>query len=507
MTKTYHSTFERLGKNKKSLIANVAVASVLSLLIVGGTAANIFTNEALAANTLTVQAKSTADGKALNMWMVITQKSNGAIVKSGLTPLTFVGTPGTSYTVTASDYRSIVFDHWSNGSTSRNRTFTISTSDLWFDAFYTTGTTATTTTTTTTTTHNLTVNALSSSGSSLGMYATVTNSAGTVVKTGFTPLTYTGSAGATYSITVSDYGSYTFDHWQDSSTANPMTVTLNSDITGTAYYTSSSSTATTTTTTTTTPAPISTSSSSSTSIQTLIPKTGINVSLYAYPSGTGASEWQKVYDQKVAHPSVPVAITFNPSTGPGSYKDSNFASWISKLQSVGVITIGYTYDSYGTRSLGDINRDADKYRNWYNADGLFIDEVTNMVGFEQHYKDINAYAHSIGMKITIGNPGTDVPQTYMGTLDMFDITEGPDYMPMSWLQYCVLCTPEQGWHQNYDKHNFTYMRYGLSWLDTVFEANSSQYVGLLYLTDGTDSDGRWFHVPSFFATEVATLDR
>jgi hypothetical protein len=110
------------------------------------------------------------------------------------------------------------------------------------------------------------------------------------------------------------------------------------------------------------------------------------------------------------------------------------------------------------------------------------------------------------MKLTFGNPGTDVPQSYIGTVDVINISEWTGYMPVSWLQYCVLCSGS-GWHDNYDKHNFAYTRYGISWLDTAFESDSSNWAGLLYITSGTTSDGRWFHLPSYFETEVATLDR
>jgi hypothetical protein len=80
-------------------------------------------------------------------------------------------------------------------------------------------------------------------------------------------------------------------------------------------------------------------------------------------------------------------------------------------------------------------------------------------------------------------------------------------MPISWLQYCVLCSTDQGWHYQVDKRNFAYTRYGLGWLDTSFEVNSSQWAGLLYITDGDDSNSRWFTLPWYFGTEVAMLDR
>jgi hypothetical protein len=340
---------------------------------------------------------------------------------------------------------------------------------------------------------NLTVNGISTDGKSLSMWITIQHN-GSTVKTGFTPLAFAGIVGSTYTVIASDYaaGNIYFDHWGNGSTNKSRTVTLNSNTWFNAYYRTGSSTTTTT--------------SSSTSMQSLIPKTGILVSLYMYPGSTGSTYWQQVIDQKLKHPSVPIVAIFNPSSGPGSYKDSNIANWVAKLHSAGVMAIGYKSDNYGTTSLTDFKAAADKYKNWYNADGLFIDEFTNKAGHESHYSSITSYAKSIGMKITVGNPGTDVPKSYVGTVDVINITEGSGYMPISWLQYCVLCT-SGGWHYQYDKRNFAYVRYGVSWLDTTFEVNSSQWVGLLYITSGTTADGRWFHLPSYFGTEVATLDR
>jgi hypothetical protein len=303
-------------------------------------------------------------------------------------------------------------------------------------------------------------------------------------------MSFVAAPASTYTVTVSDYGTNLFDHWDNGSTARSRTVALGSDMTVTAHYK-----------------------------RNVLPpppppppplaKTGVYVALYMYPSssGTGAQWWQKVYDEKVKHPSVPIVAAFNPNSGPGSFKDNNIASWVAKLKSAGVIMIGYTFDDYGSRSLSALKADADKYKNWYGADGLFIDEFTNKAGFETHYRDLTAYVKSIGMKMTMGNPGTDVPKSYIGTVDVINITEGRGYMPISWLQYCINCSASNGWHYQYDKRNFAYIRYDISSLDTAFEVNSSQWVGLLYITDGNDSDGRWFHLPPYFSTEVATLDR
>lgn len=74
-------------------------------------------------------------------------------------------------------------------------------------------------------------------------------------------------------------------------------------------------------------------------------------------------------------------------------------------------------------------------------------------------------------------------------------------MPVSWLQYCVQYSPDQGWHYQYDKRNFCYVRYNINSLDTSFEVESKKWVGLLYITDG-----RWFHVPPYFGALIGALD-
>ena len=383
----------------------------------------------------------------------------------------FSGVTGSTYVAIASDYDAggIFFDHWGNGSTSKTRSVTLN-SDAWFDARYRL-------------VFDLKVVSADSSGNAISGYYTTIQTGGTTAGSGFTPCTFSCNSDMMYAVIPNDYGNVTFDHWEDGSKTRPRFLTVNSERTVTAYY-----------------------KTSSTSIDSFLPKTGVFVALYMNPSSSGSVHWQKVIDEKYAHWAVPVAAVFNPSSGPGDTKDANFASWVIKLRNAGVIALGYTYDSYGARPLANLKADADKYKNWYNADGLFIDEFTNKAGFEPHYRDVTTYAKSIGMKMTMGNPGTDVPRSYIGTVDVLNITEGVGYMPISWLQYCVQCSPDQGWHYQYDKRNFCYIRYNIDSLDTSFEAESKKWVGLLYITDGNDSDGRWFHVPPYFGSLIGALD-
>ncbi len=353
----------------------------------------------------------------------------------------------------------------------------------------------------TTTTNTLTVRAYSTTGgNTLSMYTEIM-SGSTIVESGFTPLTYTGTADRTYTVRVHNYEDRIFSHWGGggSGSSNPRTLTLWGDTTAVAYYdTGSTSTASSSTT------------SSSTGSEKLISKTGVFVALYMYPGSTGSAHWQKVIDEKKEHPSVPIVAAFNPSSGPGSSKNSNIAYWVAKLQDAGVTAIGYVADDYGTKSLSSLRSDTDKYVNWYGADGLFIDEFTNKAGYEGHYRDLTAYAKSRGMDLTMGNPGTDVPTSYIGTVDVINTSEGKGYISItdpnligsSWVSGGY-----SGWHKDYSKDNFSVIRYDLTWLDTTFVRGASDRTGLIYITDGNDGNSRWFHVPSYFGDLVSTLDR
>ena len=348
----------------------------------------------------------------------------------------------------------------------------------------------------------LTITSADASGNpKTGMYTTIREGSA-IVLTGFTPLSFTGYLGATYSVSVSNYESSIFDHWEDGSTSSRRVVNFESDATITAYYRTESTSALTS-------GPALPENSSG---HALIPKTGVLVSLYMYPGSAGSVHWQKVIDKKYEHPSVPIVAIFNPSSGPGSSKDNNIASWVGKLQNAGIIAIGYVPDGYadtknpGARSMAYMMDAIKKYHDWYGADGIFFDEFSNRAGYEGRYNELTSYAKSFGMKITVGNPGASVPSSYIGTVDVINVTEGKGYMPISWLRDCSTCSEGNGWQYQYDKRNFSLLRYDISSLDKSFISEASQWVGLIYVTDGNDSNKRWFHVPPYFGELVATLD-
>lgn len=74
----------------------------------------------------------------------------------------------------------------------------------------------------------LTVNSVDLLGNSLpGVYTVIRSVAdGTILKTGFTPFTFTGNAGTEYKVSVANFDGKAFKHWEDGSTSHTRTINL-----------------------------------------------------------------------------------------------------------------------------------------------------------------------------------------------------------------------------------------------------------------------------------------
>jgi hypothetical protein len=73
-----------------------------------------------------------------------------------------------------------------------------------------------------------------------GLWTTVSYN-GNVVASGFTPLTFDGTTGAEYTVSVSNYGEYFFSHWENGNASPSRTITLTQSQTLTASYSTSAS--------------------------------------------------------------------------------------------------------------------------------------------------------------------------------------------------------------------------------------------------------------------------
>ena len=128
---------------------------------------------------------------------------------------------------------------------------------------------------------------------------------------------------------------------------------------------------------------------------------------------------------KRAHPSVPLVVVINPCSGPGEERDGDVAGCAASLSEAGICVAGYVPTRYGRVSERQAKSWIDDYRRWYDVDAVFLDEMSNGPGDEGYYRDLGAFSRSVGVTLSIGNPGRPLPSSFAGTLDTLVVAEGP----------------------------------------------------------------------------------
>ncbi len=150
--------------------------------------------------------------------------------------------------------------------------------------------------------------------------------------------------------------------------------------------------------------------------------TGTVIPLYTDPS-----TWGTLIQAKQNHPSVPViAIVDQTDQGPPATCDSNWNQGITSLQAAGITVIAYVDTVYTQVTAAETKSRIDKWKQCYpSLQGVMFDEMQNVDSAQAYYKDVSDYAKSQGMGLTVGNAGTDVPESFFGgtTTDVIFIDE------------------------------------------------------------------------------------
>ena len=173
---------------------------------------------------LTTQSVNLTGYPFTGQYTVINQSGN--TIRTGYTQLVLNGTSGFQYVVKPQNYQQYVFDHWDGNGTDRKRTITPSKNTILTSYFKTPV--------------NLTVKSVDLYGRTItGYYTVIKSSTGQTLATGYTPFTFTGSTGVTYTARVDNFNHVNFTHWDTGSTSDPRTITPVRDTTISAYYNNS----------------------------------------------------------------------------------------------------------------------------------------------------------------------------------------------------------------------------------------------------------------------------
>ena len=222
------------------------------------------------------------------------------------------------------------------------------------------------------------------------------------------------------------------------------------------------------------------------------PATGIIVPLYPYPTD---SSWQQLIQTKLAYPNIPVAAVINPSNGPGSAQDPNFVQGIDNLRAAGILVLGYIPTGYGSVGQSYIDSQIYDYRQWYNVNGIFFDTMSNIPGYESYYSSLSSYAASLGLTWNVGNPGAQVPASYVGTMNTIIIYENAGLPSLSTLSSST---------DGYPASNFGFEAYAVSSFSQSYISSAENYDSWMYITNGLYPDP-YSVLPSYLTTLMSDL--
>jgi hypothetical protein len=227
-----------------------------------------------------------------------------------------------------------------------------------------------------------------------------------------------------------------------------------------------------------------------TEAQTQTP-TGVMVPLFSYVGPT----WAQLIVYHQEYPTVPMIAVVSPLVGPGSFRDPNFMLGVQSLQNAGIPVLGYVVTHYANTNISTVEASVADYWNWYHVNGTMIDDMNTSVSASGYYSTLARFDKSLGMTITVGNPGTEIPQSDIGIFNMTVIYESPGVPSLSFIaQYA-----------SFPKSNFVITAYDVNPLNTTWVVDASQYLGYLYITNGVWPDPYTNALPSYMNTLMTTL--
>ena len=218
---------------------------------------------------------------------------------------------------------------------------------------------------------------------------------------------------------------------------------------------------------------------------------GTIVPLYTVPTDRS---WRAVVGAKAKYPGVPVVAIVNPASGPGSARSLAYASGITRLKAGGITVIGYVATDYARKSSDSVQAAVDLYHSWYpNLDGIFFDEMSDSPSTVSYYAALTQYVKALGMTVTVGNPGTEVPPSLVGTVDVVLVYEDSGLPPLDTIEQWQSCRTSVG-----------IIPYAVPSLDAGWIGQAKQHVRWIYVTNDA-LPNPWNSLPGYFEALLDAL--
>jgi hypothetical protein len=116
-----------------------------------------------------------------------------------------------------------------------------------------------------------------------------------------------------------------------------------------------------------------------------------------------------------------------------------------------------------------------------------------VAGNESYYANATQYTKSLGMVMTVGNPGTYIAQSYVGTVDTIVIYERPQLPTLAYLRNWT--TSGAG------KSSFAFIAFDVPDFNQTYAKAAAASVRFMFMTDAKN----YFVMPTYLSKELALL--
>ena len=215
--------------------------------------------------------------------------------------------------------------------------------------------------------------------------------------------------------------------------------------------------------------------------------------LYAYP-GTEPELWAGV----AANAGSMAGLVLNPHSGPGGSPEPEFVAVAERLRTAGVPLYGYVDTAYGCRRHREVVADIERHRDWYDVDGVFLDQAGSGPELLPHYRRLAVAARSLDASRVVLNPGVHPHPGFAEAADLLITFEG------DWEQYRELRVP--AWTASFPGQRFGHLVHGVP-VDrcaTVPELARLRHAGVSYATPGTGANPWGVLMPQLRPVRQAT---
>ncbi|MER5995548.1 spherulation-specific family 4 protein [Streptomyces viridosporus] len=143
------------------------------------------------------------------------------------------------------------------------------------------------------------------------------------------------------------------------------------------------------------------------------------IPLYVHPAEDPAA-WNRL----ITRAARTYAVVLNPANGPGHAPDPAFAAAAGALRAAGARPLGYIDTDYGTRDPAEVAEDLRRHREWYAADGCFLDRVTSAADGLPACRRLVRSVRRLGASTVVLNPGVHPAPGYARLADLTVTFEG-----------------------------------------------------------------------------------